>query len=201
MHLIGFYDYTVILTYLSLVSSLVGILLASRGHFVAAVCCLMLSGVCDMFDGIVARTKKDRTADQKNFGIQLDSLCDVVCFGVFPAILLYTHGVNTTAGIVCLIFYVLCAVIRLAFFNVLETKRQMTEGGCAKEYRGLPVTTSAIIFPLFFLLGAFLQEQVAVTVYHVLVPVVGLLFILDFRVPKIDFVKLVKGKKAHQKIG
>jgi CDP-diacylglycerol--serine O-phosphatidyltransferase len=201
MHLIGFYNYTVILTYLSLVSSMIGMLCVSRGHFPAAVCCLILSGICDMFDGIVARTKKDRTADEKNFGIQLDSLCDVVCFGVFPAVLLHFRGVNSLLGIGFLIFYVLCAVIRLAFFNVLEAKRQMTEDGCAKEYRGLPVTTSAIIFPLVFILGAFLKKKVCLILYYALPLVVGFLFILNFRVPKIDFVKLVKGEKTHQNVG
>ena len=78
MRLIGFYDYTVVLTYLSLVSSLTGMVCVCRDYFWPAVGCLMFSGVCDMFDGIVARSKKNRTADEKNFGIQLDSLCDVV---------------------------------------------------------------------------------------------------------------------------
>ena len=104
-----------------------------------------------MCDGVVARTKKNRTADEKNFGIQLDSLCDVVCFGVFPAVILFFSGVNTVCGLAILIFYALCAVIRLAFFNVLETKRQVAEGGCAKGYRGLPVTSAAIILPFFYL--------------------------------------------------
>ena len=83
MRLIGFYNYTVILTYLSLVSSLLGIKFAFEGKAFAAMACLAASGICDMFDGVVARSKKDRTDDQKNFGIQLDSLCDVVCFGKY----------------------------------------------------------------------------------------------------------------------
>lgn len=200
MHLIGFYNYTVILTYISLVSSLLGMLCAFQNHFTATVCCLILSGICDMFDGIVARSKKDRTADEKNFGIQLDSLCDVVCFGVFPAVLLYFRGVNTLLGIAILIFYALCAVIRLSFFNVLETKRQATEDGCAKEYHGLPVTTSAIIFPVVFVIGAFLPDRINIIMYHILPLVVGFLFVLDFRVPKIDFVKLLKRGKAPQNV-
>lgn len=155
----------------------------------------MFSGVCDMFDGIVARSKKNRTVDEKNFGIQLDSLCDVVCFGVFPATLLYFSGVESLAGIALLIFYVLCALIRLAFFSVLETKRQMTEDGCAKEYRGLPVTTSAMIYPLVFFIGLWLPETVKTAVYYALPFVVGCLFILDVRIPKIDFAKIFFGGK------
>ena len=82
--LIGVYDYTVILTYLSLVSSVFGMIQAVHGDYKTAVFCLAISGLCDGFDGRVARTKKDRTEDGKQFGIQLDSLCDVICFGVFP---------------------------------------------------------------------------------------------------------------------
>lgn len=153
MQFIGFYDYTVILTYLSLVSALLGMRFASQGRFGLAVGCLILSGVCDMFDGMVARSKKSRTADEKNFGIQLDSICDVIAFGVAPAVLLYFSGANTAIGVAALVFYVLCALIRLAFFNVLEIKRQMHEDGCAKEYRGLPVTSSSIVLPVVFLVG------------------------------------------------
>ena len=62
--MIGFYDYTVILTYLSLLSAVTGIGLAVAHHPLLAILCLMFSGLCDMFDGRVARTKKNRTAEQ-----------------------------------------------------------------------------------------------------------------------------------------
>jgi len=119
MRLIGFYNYTVVLTYISLISSLVGMRFAYVGKIGLAIACLAFSGFCDMFDGVVARTKKNRTNDEKNFGIQLDSLCDVVCFGVLPAVILYFCGVNTVYGIAILVFYALCAVIRLAFKQLL----------------------------------------------------------------------------------
>ena len=96
---LGIYDYTVILTYISLGISVFGITRALEGDFKVAIFCLALSGLCDMFDGKIARTKKNRTDDEKNFGIQIDSLCDVVCFGIFPAMICYCLGVNTPAGI------------------------------------------------------------------------------------------------------
>ena len=190
MKFIGFYSYTVILTYLSLVSGLLGITLSSQGKFGWAIGCLAFSGLCDMFDGMVARTKKNRTADEKNFGIQIDSLCDMICFGVLPGIYLYFAGLNTPWGIAIVIFYVLCALIRLAFFNVIETKRQETEDGCAKSYRGLPVTSSAIVFPAVFLIGLLLSENALLIVHHIVPVVMGILFIADFRVPKVDISKL-----------
>ena len=92
--LIGFYDYTVVLTYISLIFAMLAIFQADRGNFTLAVICVAISGVCDAFDGAVARTKKNRTDDEKNFGIQLDSICDVIAFGVAPAMICYFMGVN-----------------------------------------------------------------------------------------------------------
>ena len=187
---IGFYDYTVILTYLSIVSAVFGMTLASKGHFFGAILCLLFSGLCDGFDGTVARTKKNRSEDEKNFGIQLDSLCDVVSFGVFPAYLCYCMGVNTVIGIILVCLFSLCAVIRLAFFNVLEAKRQKVEEGGNKTYRGLPVTSISIIFPALYILHWFLPPQVFLILLYVMLFVVAFLFIFDFRVKKLDLGKL-----------
>ena len=96
--MIGFYDYTVVLTYISLAVSVFGMTQAIEGRFRTAIVCLAISGLCDMFDGKIARTKKDRTYDEKLFGVQIDSLCDVVCFGAFPVILCYVLGVKGVIG-------------------------------------------------------------------------------------------------------
>ena len=122
--MIGFYDYTVVVTYISLVSSIVGMFCAIDGKLTVAVFCLAFSGLCDMFDGKIARTKKDRTDDEKSFGIQIDSLCDIVCFGIFPIILGYKLGMCKFYSVVILALYGLAGVIRLAYFNVTEAKRQ-----------------------------------------------------------------------------
>ena len=187
---IGFYDYTVVLTYLSLISSVFGITQAFPGRYFIAICCLALSGLCDAFDGRVARTKKNRTSDERNFGIQLDSLCDTVCFGVFPALLCYNMIGNDgkalhILALAIVFFYSLCAVIRLAFFNVLEINRQKEEeGGCNKTYRGLPVTSISVILPLFFLLKFLIPESAFHVLLYVVPAVVGFLFISDFKLPK-----------------
>ena len=191
MRFIGFYDYTVILTYMSLISAVLGTIFAHKGVFGAAMLCLFLSGFCDAFDGKVARTKKNRTDDEKAFGIQLDSLCDVVSFGVAPAFSLYCMGVSSTLGIIILCTYCVCAVIRLAFFNVQEAKRQQVESGSNKYYRGLPVTTSALILPVFYLLKPLLPGKVFVTGLYILAAVTAFLFVYDFRVKKPDLGKLL----------
>lgn len=191
MKLIGFYDYTVILTYMSLFSACCGMVLASRERFTAAVLCLLLSGFCDAFDGVVARTKKNRTDDEKGFGIQIDSLCDAVSFGVFPAVLCYHLGVDGFAGLLILFLYCLCAVIRLAFFNVLEGNRQKSEGGCNKTYRGLPVTSVSILLPIVWLFRRLMRVQAFLALLHVVLAVTAFLFVLDFSVKKPDWSKLL----------
>ena len=194
LRFIGIYNYTVILTYLSVVSAVLGMTLSAQGRFDAAVGCLMLCGVCDAFDGTVARSKKDRTEDEKAFGIQIDSLCDVISFGVYPAVLCYHLGTDGFFGIACMCAYVLCAVIRLAFFNVLEGKRQTIESGCNKTYRGLPVTTISMTFPVFYLLRFVVSEPVFTILLHILLLLTAYLFVLDFSVKKISFDKIIAPK-------
>ena len=189
--LIGFYDYTVILTYMSIVSAVLGMVQGSKGCFTFAVICLFFSGVCDAFDGTVARTKKNRTDDEKAFGIQLDSLCDVVSFGVFPAFLCVCMGTDGVFGVICACLYSLCAVIRLGFFNVLEAKRQQVEEGSNKFYRGLPVTSISLIFPFIYLFHNLFREPVFDGILCGMLLLVAFLFVLDFRVRKPDLKKLV----------
>ena len=194
MRFIGFYDYTVILTYISLFSAVTGTILASAGNFTAAVICLVISGTCDAFDGTVARSKKNRTDDEKAFGIQIDSLCDLVSFGVFPAMLCYFMGADGILGIILACLYCLCAVIRLAFFNVMEEKRQKVEEGCNKYYRGLPVTSISMILPVVYLFRPVLTEAVFDIVLYVVLFAVAFLFVLDVQVKKLDVSKLLPHK-------
>ena len=149
-----------------------------------AIVCLALSGLLDMFDGKVARTKKNRTDDQKLFGVQIDSLCDVVCFGIFPAMICYVLGVRGVFGGIVIAYYCVCSVIRLGFFNVLETNRQREEDGANKYYHGLPITTMAIVLPIVFLLNFCISEWEFKWVLLATLLVVGTLFIVNFKLRK-----------------
>ena len=191
MRLLGFYDYTVILTYMSLLSAFAGMILSGQGMHTAAVFCLIFCGICDAFDGTVARTKKNRTEDEKAFGIQIDSLCDAVSFGVFPALLSVRMGLNGILGMAIAAIYSLCAVIRLAFFNVQEAKRQQAEEGKRKTYRGLPVTSISMIYPVIALLQLFLPAGAFRVVLHIVMAATAFAFVLDFSVKKPDFDKLL----------
>ena len=190
--MIGFYNYTVIMTYFSLFLSSVGLCFAIFDHPLAALLCMLMSGVCDMFDGMIARSRKQSTPDEKRFGIQLDSLCDIVCFGALPAVV----GVSLTrnAGLplqittwVLAFALILCALIRLAYFNVTEDTRQATESGRRTHYMGLPVTTSAIVFPAALILMRILPADYAwatAWIYPVFMALTALFFITPIRIPK-----------------
>ncbi len=148
---LGYYDYTVILTYCGMLFAFAGILRVIRGNYWEAVFCLMFAGVCDMFDGTVAATK-DRTEMEKRFGIQIDSFSDLISFGVLPGLFVYMiSNQNLFVGILSSLF-VLCTLIRLSYFNVLEEERQRHNDEGRKSYIGVPVTTMAVSLPLFYLL-------------------------------------------------
>ena len=172
--MIGIYDYTVYLTYMNFICGIMGIICASKGNILSAIVLLMVAGICDMFDGKVARTKKKRTKEEKHFGIQLDSLADVVSFGVLPAII----GYNLGAPIILVALFPTAGLIRLAWFNVLEIIRDSSEP--VKAYTGLPITTSAMIFPFIYMIKDILGNYFKIT-YIIMMVVVGILFILKIK--------------------
>ena len=144
--LLGFYNYTVVLTYIGMLAGFTGIVCAMEKNFRSALVCLLVAGVCDMFDGAVASTM-ERTAAEKRFGIQIDSLSDLICFGALPALFVCSLGGKNyfcfgAAGV-----YLLCTLIRLAYFNVLEEERQSAGGGRRTCYLGMPVTMIAVFLP------------------------------------------------------
>ncbi len=181
--MIGYYNYTVILTYMGLISGLLGIFASIEGHPIFALGTLMFAGFCDMFDGLVARTKKDRTDKEKKFGIQLDSLADFVCYGILPVVIVYTTGVKEWYALISYGIFSLAALIRLAYFNVMEDERQEQTTEARKSYEGLPVTSVALILPLLFPIISRV-ETLASILFTVLFLVIAFFFIYKFKVPK-----------------
>lgn len=194
--MIGFFDYTVWLTYLSLLSAGAGILVSldGDGHPYWGTIFLLFCGLCDAFDGKVARLKKDRSETENKFGIQIDSLSDLVAFGVLPvcigmAMVRRSNLMDIRpifgyilAGVMLL--YLLAGMIRLAFFNVTEEERQKKERGIRKTYLGLPITSAALIFPTVMLIQ-FISKDVDITpVYFGVALLMGVLFLSKIRIGK-----------------
>ncbi|MBQ7129198.1 MAG: CDP-alcohol phosphatidyltransferase family protein [Clostridia bacterium] len=195
--MLKYLNYTVILTFVSLSSALVGIgysmdvINANRDRPVYfSVICLLICGLCDAFDGRIARRKKDRTLSEIRFGIQLDSLCDIVCFGVLPCCIGYSLGLDRWYHIVVFCFYCICGVIRLCYFNVKEEEELIAEEKAEeKVYTGMPITTITLIFPLFYLLSFVdsLNNVVFNIIYTVVFAICGMLFVVPMKIRKPGF--------------
>ena len=181
--MIGVYDYTVIATYLSLLLGLAGIYSAAQNAPLAAMLYLMLAGLLDAFDGRIARTKANRTDAEKRFGIQIDSLNDLVCFGVLPAAIGWSMDCDRLWFLATMSFFALCALIRLAYFNVTEEERQNQMSEHRAYYLGVPVTASALAAPLFYLAAQYFRLNCA-AVYAPGLFLLGVLYITPLRVKK-----------------
>lgn len=180
--MLGFYNYTVILTYFGMLISFTGITFALDDNIHAALICLMLSGICDMFDGRIASTKT-RTPREKRFGVQIDSLSDLICFGALPAIIAYKLSGESELTFYIAGLYLLAALIRLAYFNVDEEERQNRTEERREIYRGLPVTLAALIFPIFIGLG-YLFDWPLAKLCPVLLFLTGIAFLTPFPLKK-----------------
>lgn len=179
--MLGYYNRSVILTYIGLISAIVGCGCAMVYNTLAALICLLICGVCDMFDGTIARATK-RNEEEKVFGIQIDSLCDLVSFGVLPSILLLSVSISIPAIIIAALF-TLAAVIRLAFFNVHEQIRQQASSEDKSGSRGLPVTFSAWLIPSVFLLQPLSFKWFPVILMAAML-LIAIAFVVDFQLKK-----------------
>jgi len=98
--------------------------------------------VCDVLDGYVARLNRVR---QSRLGADLDSLADVISFGVAPAILGFTLGLRGGWDMLILTYFVVCGVSRLARFNVTAAALADADTGKVKYFEGTPIPTSIVI--------------------------------------------------------
>ena len=129
--------------YLSLASiacSIVAIISAFNGQFGRATLLILASAVFDAFDGVVARLIH-RTG---NFGVELDSIADVVAFGAAPAILGYCMGLKHPLEVALLVAFVLASAMRLARFNILKVR--------GHYFIGMPTTANGWLIPLIYLI-------------------------------------------------
>lgn len=103
---------------------------------------LPLALLFDVLDGYVARLNKKR---QSVLGADLDSLSDVISFGVAPAVLGFTLGLRGGWDMLCLTYFVVCGVSRLARFNVTAEALADADTGKVKYFEGTPIPTSIVI--------------------------------------------------------
>ena len=186
--MIGKWNKSVIATYVGMLLAVASIFLLMTGFYKAAMMCFMGAGICDLFDGTIARMCK-RTEEEKNFGIQLDSLVDVVSFIVLPVVLIVKLAGLTWYAAVAAVLYSVFGIARLAYFNVCQEENEDKDSPI-KYYTGMPVTYAALVFPLVYLLHLYFNTEVTSLFMCIAMEIMALLFIL-----KIKFIK--PGKKGY----
>lgn len=177
--MIGKWNKSVVLTYIGLTISVLGIMLVLFDVDLKYVMiCLIVAGICDLFDGTVARRCK-RTKEEKEFGIELDSLVDVMSFIALPLVILFSIN-SSLLFIPIAIIYAIFAIARLAYFNI----KTADSNKAIKSYIGLPATYAALVFPLVFLLSYLLENSLFIIIYNVITLLVSILFITKVKIPK-----------------
>ena len=178
--IVGFWNPSVILTYVGMAFAVLGMYLATAGEWIqGAYVCLIIAGVCDLFDGAVARRVK-RSDEEKAFGIELDSLVDVMSFIALPLTIFLAMGLCSGMHCFIFVFYAIAGIARLGYFNVATAD----ENGPVPYYIGLPVTYVALVFPLVYLLNGVLPENAFTLLFTICILAVSALELLKVKIVK-----------------
>ena len=129
------------ITLIGIICAITGMLLCLIGKTGYAAVLLIISGICDGFDGYFA--KKTRKPNQSSeYGVELDSLADIVCAGVFPIILSMSLGFTNWYNLIIYILFVMCGITRLTYYNVNSADKNY--------FNGVPITVSAFAIPMVY---------------------------------------------------
>ncbi len=159
------------------------IIMVFEGHLEIAAQFMLVAVIFDSLDGWVAR--KTKKVDRFGFGENIDSLSDVISFGVAPGMLLYSACASFSIpyiNIVVALLILLCGILRLARFNVLADSSEVKD----ENFVGLPIPSTALILGSFYISGIF-RADLAI----VIMVVVSLLMISTINYPKFKGTKII----------
>ncbi|MCO5144301.1 MAG: CDP-diacylglycerol--serine O-phosphatidyltransferase [Oligoflexia bacterium] len=172
-----------LLTSMNLLLGFLAILAAVDGRIERAVWTILLAAVFDMLDGRVARL----TNTTSKFGVEFDSLCDLISFGLAPSLLMYYASLQPFGriGVVATVIYALCGALRLARFNV------MAEVLPKSYFQGLPIPMAS----LTICTAVFFAREVGIDLYKnlfflILTASLGLLMVSTFKFPSFKDIHL-----------
>ena len=173
-----------LITMCSTLSATIGIILCLNGHTNLPFLMLAISCICDGLDGTAARMRKN-TKFEVTYGEELDSLSDMIAFGVFPIVLALTT-VKYKFLMYVLPLFVLAGLVRLAYFNALNINKTGEKG----YFKGVPITMISVIYPFFYFIkiNSLTAYSIATTVLFI---TLGVLFVTNFRFKKIDWGKVL----------
>ena len=162
---------------LGLLSAVTGIYFAIQGNFQAAMIGVLWAVLFDWYDGIIARKMKGRTKVQGVFGAQLDSMIDIVSFGILPAIILLSYG-NYNIWFLPGAFVIIAAsAIRLTYFNVYGLID-------SKTYKGFPLDNNVLLLALVFLFEGFFTHSTFSIIIYTLLMLLSVLNLSSIPTPK-----------------
>lgn len=162
------------LSYTGLLFAVSGIIISDR-TWILSVLFLMAAGICDLFDGYIARNYSNHNGA---IGKQLDSLIDVVSFGILPVVILISIDDNLFINIPISFIYLGCAVWRLALFNAIPSERTY--------FTGFPVTFVSLILPVTLLLYFIVKNENSIWIIRIIILILSILFVskVKFKKPR-----------------
>ncbi len=160
-----------------LLCAVLGIYFAILGNFPVAIIGILWAVLFDWADGIVARKMAGRTDHHRVFGGQLDSLIDIVSFGVFPAVFLLSYGKFSLWFLPGAFLIVAASAIRLSYFNIFGLIDD-------KTYMGLALDNNVIIIAFVFLFEGFINHTVFSIILYALSMVFLVFNLSPLRTPK-----------------
>ena len=178
------------ITSIGLLSGFYSIISSVSGHFESAAVLIVLAFVCDGLDGRIARASRTSS----HFGVEYDSLSDVVAFGVAPAMLAYSWALKPigSLGVAVSGLFVICAALRLARFNVQTATADKT------RFTGLPVPGAASMVAGMALAYSYFELESPRTLCTFMVPItLALAGLMISRVPYPSFKTLKTDKRAQ----
>lgn len=160
-----------------LLCAVLSIYYAILGIFPVAIIGMIWAIVFDWGDGIIARRMKERTDEYRAFGGQLDSLIDIVSFGICPAVFLLSYGEFNPWFLPGAFMIVATSAIRLSYFNVFGLIDDST-------YMGLALDNNVIILAFVFLFNGFFSQPIFSVIIYVVLMFLSVFNLAPVRTPK-----------------
>ncbi|MBW2654205.1 MAG: CDP-alcohol phosphatidyltransferase family protein [Deltaproteobacteria bacterium] len=160
-----------------LLCALLGIYFAVLKNFPAAIIGMIWAVLFDWGDGIIARKIKGRTNEQKDYGAQLDSLIDMVSFGICPAVFLLSYGNFSPWFLPGAFVIVATSAIRLSYFNIFGLVNSTT-------YKGLALDNNVILFAFVFLFEPFFSPAFFSILLYIMFMIMAGFNLSPLRTPK-----------------
>ena len=162
-----------------LLSAMLAIYFAIVGNFPAAMIGLVWAVFFDWSDGNIARRMKGRTDEQRKFGGQMDSLIDIVSFGICPAVVLLSYGDFSPWFIPGAFLIAAAGVLRLSYFNVYGLAGK-------SSFQGLAIDNNGIFLVMIFAINSFVSASGFAIVLYITIVALAALNVAPIRTPKLS---------------